>query len=142
MVIDASLAVKWYRPEADSEAAHTFYAMHGCGLAAPDLIAVEVAGALVRCANADKSMMSVMNEVIDEWSTLLAGPSITLYRTTPERMRDAARLAISLGHPLKDCIYLALARELSCDFVTCDVRFAAKAALIYPRARTLHAPDP
>jgi predicted nucleic acid-binding protein len=46
-------------------------------------------------------------------------------------------LAQTLGHTLKDCLYLALARELDCDFLTCDARFVAKAALLSPRARLL-----
>ena len=137
MVIDASLAVKWYLPEADSEAAHALYAEHAGELAAPDLIIIEVAGALVRCANADRSLMTDMDDVLDEWSALLAGASIALHRATPESVRETARLANTLGHPLKDCLYLSLAQELRCDFITCDARFAAKAVQIYPRTRTL-----
>ena len=100
-------------------------------------IIIEVAGALVRCANADRSLMTDMDDVLDEWSALLAGPSIALHRATPESVRETARLANTLGHPLKDCLYLSLAQELRCDFITCDARFAAKAVQIYPRTRTL-----
>ena len=84
-----------------------------------------------------KAEAADMDDALDKWTKLLTERAIKLFRLSPARMRDAAILAQSLGHPLKDCIYLGLARELDCDFITCDTRFAAKAALIYPRTRTL-----
>jgi predicted nucleic acid-binding protein len=44
---------------------------------------------------------------------------------------------MNLGHPLKDCIYLALAMEMSCDLITCDARFAEKAKGAWARVRVL-----
>ena len=40
----------------------------------------------------------------------------------------AARLAIELGHLIKDCIHLALSAELGCPLATCDVRFRDRAS--------------
>ena len=54
IVVDASLAVKWFLTEAGSDAASAVLAMRARSLAAPDLIIVEVAAALVRRANMDK----------------------------------------------------------------------------------------
>ena len=36
------------------------------------------------------------------------------------------KLAIALDHPAYDCVYLALAEQLSCDLVTADDRLAGK----------------
>jgi predicted nucleic acid-binding protein len=137
IVIDASLAVKWFLVEADSSDANRFLSDFAGQIAAPDLIGIEVASALVRRADSIKAEASDMAVLVDKWAALLTQPAIRLYRGSPRRTREAARLAIELGHPLKDCIYLALARELDCDFVTCDARFAVKGSLIYPRTRTL-----
>jgi predicted nucleic acid-binding protein len=48
-------------------------------------------------------------------------------------------LAIDIGHPLKDCVYLVLAMELDCELVTCDARFAKKAKSVWGRVRVLGA---
>jgi predicted nucleic acid-binding protein len=140
IVIDASLAVKWFLVEADSSDANRFLADFAGQIAVPDLIVIEVASALVRRANSIKTEASDIVVLLDKWSALLTQPAIKLYRGTPRGTREAARLAIEMGHPLKDCIYLALARELDSDFVTCDMRFAARAMLMYPRTRTLETP--
>lgn len=52
-------------------------------------------------------------------------------------MKQAALLALDLGHPFKDSIYLALAVDLGCDLVTCDARFAKRAKEVWPRVRML-----
>jgi predicted nucleic acid-binding protein len=54
-------------------------------------------------------------------------------------MAQAAALALDLGHPLKDCVYLAMAMELGCDLVTCDARFAEKACEAWAGVRLLGA---
>ena len=38
------------------------------------------------------------------------------------------RLAIEIGHPAYDCIYLALARRLGAPLVTADMRFVNRVA--------------
>ncbi|MGO8842841.1 MAG: type II toxin-antitoxin system VapC family toxin [Methyloceanibacter sp.] len=47
---------------------------------------------------------------------------------TPTRsfMEPATRIAIELDHPAYDCIYLALAAERDCPFVTADERLLRK----------------
>ena len=58
-------------------------------------------------------------------------------RMGPQKIASSAGQAIDLGHPLKDCIYLALAMELGCELVTCDARFAAKAKGVWAGVRVL-----
>jgi predicted nucleic acid-binding protein len=137
IVVDASLAVKWFLSEVGSDAALAFFFEHEGSMASPDLILIEVAATFVRRANMFKAEAADMDDALDKWTKLLTERGIKLFRVSPASMRDAAFLAQTLGHPLKDCIYLGLARELDCDFVTCDARFAAKASLIYSRTRTL-----
>jgi predicted nucleic acid-binding protein len=127
IVVDASLAAKWIFWETDSEEALDFWNTNAGDLGAPDLIALEVASAIVRRANMEKLLAEDMKEALAKWSRLLSGSSIQQFRMTTNRILSSSRMAIDIGHPLKDCIYLLLAMELDCDFVTCDARFAKKA---------------
>jgi predicted nucleic acid-binding protein len=138
IVVDASLAVKWFLTESDSGVAQQLFVDFFERMAAPDLIVIEVASSLVRHANSNRVDASLMDAALDDWAAMLIETVIRLDRGTPEKIRDAGRLAMTLGHPLKDCLYLALAIKIGCDFVTCDARFASKAALVYPRTMLLH----
>lgn len=137
IVIDASVGVKLYIDEHGSEDAIALIEDRAHDLAAPDLFAIEVSGALVRQANMTRLEAGIMRSRLASFAKLIDGGAIRMVRPTGRRIHDAANLAIDLGHPLKDCIYLALAQELNCDLVTCDARFATKARRIWPRVRAL-----
>ena len=53
--------------------------------------------------------------------------TVRSYRLSVELVNDAASIAMTIGHPLADCIYLALAVELDCALATCDAKFQTKA---------------
>ena len=137
IAIDASLAVKWYRAEDYSLEATALFEANAGNFVAPDLFAIEVVSALVRNANAVKAARGAMEQAVAAFTAELARGSIKLTRLTAKSLADAAKLALHLGHPLKDCIYLALAMELGCDLVTCDARFAAKAKGVWAGVRVL-----
>jgi predicted nucleic acid-binding protein len=127
IVVDASLAAKWIFWEAQSKLALEFWSANAGELAAPDLVALEVATAIVRRANADKALSDAMADALDLWARFLSGVQLQLWRMTPDRVVRSSRLAMMLGHPVKDCVYLDLAMELDCPLYTCDAKFALKA---------------
>jgi predicted nucleic acid-binding protein len=137
IVIDASLAVKWYLDEAWADEAEALLFEYEGDIVVPDVFISEVIGALVRRANMDKAMRSDSAAATARFQTLFDTGSITAIRSLPPAVVRAATLAIDLGHPLKDCIYLALAMELECELVTCDARFAEKAKGVWDRVRVL-----
>jgi predicted nucleic acid-binding protein len=139
IIVDASLAAKWIFWEADSVQALDFWNANAGDLGAPDLIALEVAAAAVRRANMEKVLADSMREALTVWGRILSGPSLQQFRMTTSRVLSSSRLAIDIGHPLKDCIYLVLAMELDCELVTCDARFVAKAKTVWDRVRVLGA---
>jgi predicted nucleic acid-binding protein len=139
IIVDASLAAKWIFWEADSEQALDFWNVNAGHLGAPDLIAVEVAAAAVRRANMEKLLADDMKEALAAWGRIMSGSSLQQFRMTPSRILSASGLAISIGHPLKDCVYLVLAMELDCELVTCDARFAKKAKDVWDRVRVFGA---
>jgi predicted nucleic acid-binding protein len=137
IIIDASLAVKWYLAEVLSEAAVDLLLEKSPHISVPDTFCVEVTSALVREANIDKAKSADARNSITRFKTLCEGGGIRIIRTTPDALNIAADLAINLGHPLKDCIYLALAMELDCELITADACFAAKARGVWGRVRVL-----
>jgi predicted nucleic acid-binding protein len=137
IVIDASLAVKWFRAETFSVEASTIYEDYAGDIIAPDLLAVEVISALVRGGNMVKAARAPMEAALSEFGAMLDNGSIQLERMGTKQLIDAATIALTLGHPLKDCLYLSLAMELDCDLLTCDARIAAKARDVWDRVRVL-----
>ena len=88
---------------------------------APDLLVPECANILWKKVqrqelNQDEALLA---------ARLLQSAEIELIPTRT-LMEAATRLAIELDHPAYDCLYLALAVEKDCRFVTADERLASK----------------
>jgi predicted nucleic acid-binding protein len=139
IVVDASLAVKWYADEMHSELAENWLAENAKDIIVPDIFVSEVIGALVRHANIDKSLRKDSELSINRFTALFEGKWIKAQHLQPSQIKEAAQTAMIIGHPLKDCIYLALAMEMGCELMTCDAKFAAKAKKVWDRVRVLGA---
>jgi predicted nucleic acid-binding protein len=137
IVVDASLALKWYLDEALAEEADLWFTEHEGDIVVPHIFVIEVTSALVRRANIDKQLRPESEASVARLMALFSEQLIRLANTELQQMEQAAKLALDLGHPLKDCIYLALAMELGCDLVTCDARFGAKAKGVWAGVRVL-----
>ena len=118
-VVDASVAVKWVVPETLSANAERVLASEE-ELLAPDLLLVEAANALwkkterreISAAEAGRALDVVLS------SGLVIRPSRPL-------LHRAVTLAGRLGHPVYDCVYLALAEQERATLVTGDERLLA-----------------
>ena len=137
IVVDASLAAKWFLNEADSGPARSFLKARRGTLTGPDVLALEVSRALVAAANARRLATDAARAAIATWLESIESSVVTLHRVDPDLLRRGVDLALNLGHPLSDCLYLALAIDLDCDLVTCDAKFRDRAATLYPRIRLL-----
>ena len=84
-----------------------------------------------------KSERQTMERHIERLSDLFAHESLRAERLHHNQTAQAAKLAINLGHPLKDCLYLTLAMELGYPLITADAKFAAKARGVYGDVRVL-----
>ncbi len=118
LVMDASVAVKLLVDERTSEAARKLVAS-GQELHAPRLMATEVANALWRKARVgeiDRAHASTAMAELSGIPVRWAGDETV--------STDAVRLALSLDHPVYDCVYLALAHRVGAKVVTADSRFA------------------
>jgi predicted nucleic acid-binding protein len=139
IVFDASIAVKWFLDEAGSLEAKDLLTQYIRKIIVPDIFLVEVVSTLVRQANIDKSAHASSKSCIARFSNMFEMESLRAVPIHLAQIERASNLAINLGHPLKDCIYLALAMEFGCELVTADARFAAKAKGVWDRVRVLGA---
>jgi predicted nucleic acid-binding protein len=119
IVIDASVAVKWVLDETDSDAAD---ALLDQPLIAPVIWLAEAANALWRSARIGNITFEAANARLSE---LLNAPVAPV--AIEPHIEQALDLAAQLGHPVYDCLYLAIAIQQKTHVITADRRFAALA---------------
>jgi predicted nucleic acid-binding protein len=119
LVIDASIAVKWVVDEQGTPEALVL--RQKAKLIAPELLVAECANILWK--KVQRNELSKEEALLA--ARLLQGAEIELLPTR-SLFEAATRLSIELDHPAYDCLYLALAVENECRFVTADERFLRK----------------
>lgn len=135
IVIDASVAVKWFLPERGSPAAQAI--LSGSEkLIAPALVRVEVAAAITRRVRLSELTAAEAEAACRLWFAALAKGVVTL-NPDEENIETAMRLAIQIRHPLQDCLYLALAQRMESILLTADPKFAERAKDSYRSVRVL-----
>ena len=119
LVIDASIAIKWVVEEDGTVEA---LAVRGrAKLIAPELLTAE-------CANILWKKVQRAELATDEAllaARLLQAADIE-FLPTRSLLEAATEIAIELTHAAYDCLYLALAAERDCRFVTADDSFVRK----------------
>jgi predicted nucleic acid-binding protein len=128
LVIDASIAVKWVVEEGGTPEALTL--RQKAKLIAPELLVAECANILWKKAQ----RRELSKEEAFLAARLLQAAEIELLPTR-YLLEAATRMAIEINHPAYDCVYLTLAIEKKCQFVSADDRFLRK--LHQSRQRTL-----
>lgn len=120
IVVDASVAIKWFVGEADSDAADRLLDQ-ALELHAPVLLMTELANGLwknrqsnhIDTEQAEASLKNI-GRTIGHWHSM--GPLLA----------DALAMAIRLDHPIYDLLYIALAKKHAMQCVTADQRFIRK----------------
>ncbi len=116
VVVDASIAVLWFANEPDPWGADQLLEEE-TALLAPDLMAVETTNAWWKKLRRHEMTLIDVEEAV----THLIALGIT-WTPSPALLRPAARLSAELGHPVYDCVYLALAASHSALLATADER--------------------
>jgi len=116
-VVDASIAVKWFTQE-NFHAEALLLLARPERLAAPDLIIAEIGNiAWKKCLRGEIPRNQA------EAMVLAIGGYIPTLQPATGLIERALDLALSLGHPVYDCLYLACAEVLGGFLVTADSRF-------------------
>ena len=133
-VVDASLVIKWFVPEVDSDAARRWLdAPHD--YIAPDLLFPEIGNTVwKKVRRGELSADEGQRLVID--LSIIAVEAVSMRGLLP----DAHALALSTGITVYDATYLTLAVRLETQVITGDDRFARRLTdhpLLAPHVRSL-----
>jgi predicted nucleic acid-binding protein len=115
-VVDASIAFLWFANEPDPWRAERLLETESL-LFAPDLMAVEATNAWWKKLRRREMDLADVEQAV----TNLLALGIAWTPSAP-LLRPAARLAVELGHPVYDCVYLSLAAAKSASLATADER--------------------
>lgn len=136
LVLDASVAIKFYVPEASSERALEWLTRE-LNFSVPDIFLVEVAQALLRHCREQRMTRDDLDMAVRDLDRLVDVPS-----GSGDLIIRALAIAHDLDHRLHDCMYLALADRLDCALLTADERLVRKVRERAPDLRILSLGDP
>jgi predicted nucleic acid-binding protein len=118
-VLDASVVVKWFLDEENSESARALQSQE-IEISAPQFLLVEVANVLW------KHVRKGEFEAVIGARILLALEEVPiLWHEDSGLFLEAYRLATQAGRTVYDCLYLTLARAAGCPLITADWKFYA-----------------
>lgn len=121
-IVDASIALKWFVREADSDQARLLL-QPGIERLAPDLVLAELANGLRRRERLKQIDKATVEAAID-------GAARMFQSIAPlgSLVSSAVHMSRTLNHSTYDCFCLALALEQGARLVTADAKFTAKVA--------------
>jgi predicted nucleic acid-binding protein len=130
IVVDASIAFLWFANEPGGWGAARLLEAES-PLLAPDLMAAEVTNAWWKKLRRREMELADMEQAVTNLLALGIAwtPSAAL-------LRSATRLAAELGHPVYDCLYLALASSHAARLATADDRLRRAAERVGVRVWT------
>lgn len=135
-VVDASVVAKWFLPEADKDKAEKILREFLDGkvqLAAPDLLVAEFGNLLWK-----RSVK--LGDISTAQADQMYGDFLAL-RVPLRHSADIAATALTLAttgdHPIYDMLYIVLAEESACEFVTADKKLVNKFATKFACVRWL-----
>ena len=120
VVVDASVAIKWFVDEPGADRARSLWETRP-GLVAPDLLVPEVCSALWRKVRLGQAVPEQAAE-----ATIRLSANLVDLRPTATLATRAVMLAFELDHPVYDCFYLALAELEQSFMLTADRRLLAR----------------
>ncbi|MCC6908599.1 MAG: type II toxin-antitoxin system VapC family toxin [Phycisphaerales bacterium] len=116
LVVDASVAAKWFLPEAGSrEASALLHSAHR--LIAPDLLWIEVAAVAWKAARRGGLSADEARQIAADCATF----PVEIFESLPLLPRAVA-IAAAADRTVYDCVYVALAERERARMITADAR--------------------
>jgi predicted nucleic acid-binding protein len=122
LVVDASVAAKWFFEEDQSASARRLFSSRR-SLVAPELLGVELANVIWKRVQRKELDTNAAVDMLADFQRL----AVEIIPSAPY-LPAALELAILTGRTVYDCLYLSLAMNQKTQVVTADRRFAAALA--------------
>ena len=122
VVIDASVAIKWFTQEEDRDKAievRNKFIGEEIDIVVPDLILYEISNVLRYNPNFNFNDVKEAIESISDLDLTITIPLLTI-------LRKAIQIAFSHEITIYDAIYIAIASDLNCNFITADKKLYNK----------------
>lgn len=130
LVVDSSVAVKWFVTEPYSSEARRILDAYQNGLLsflAPDLINAEIGNIIWKKHVFQGLDASDAQDVLDEFRRLQM-----TFIPTAELLEDAYQIAVAHRRTVYDALYVALSMREGCRFVTADEKLANAISTTFP----------
>ena len=117
LVVDASVALKWFLPDQPLAAEALSVVRRGSTLIAPDILIAEVCNAAWRSARLGRIGQDQVNEIaaiLPRFFDALVDAALLAPR--------AVAIAAELDHPIYDCLYVALAEARQARLISADAQ--------------------
>lgn len=135
IVLDASVAAKWFLPEANQAEAQALLVSRS-RLIAPLLIRMEVNAAIIQRLRQGTFKESIARQACRDWENMLGDGMIHLI-ADEELFSQAVEIAFHSRHALQDCFYLAAAASTGAELVTADETMFDRGRKVVPQMRFL-----
>lgn len=122
IVLDASVIIKWFQPESDSEKALHFEKEHLEGkepIAVPDLVFYEVANVL-------RYQKRVDTKSFEDAVDILSEMELQVFIFSPLEFKEVFSFAREYDVSIYDVVYVILAKRMNCTFITADKKLYQK----------------
>lgn len=124
LIVDASVAVKWYLPERNSLEAEQILSTE-TDLIAPEIVIAEVGNAVWKRLQKAEVSLELAGDIIERATT-----AFSLLVPLRDLARQAMLLAVRHRHSIYDCFYVALAQQAVAPLATADAKLAVLATQI------------
>lgn len=118
VVVDASVASKWYLNETGSEQAKAAYQQLE-NFFAPPLVITEVLASLTKAGRTGRLDDDFVQSLCTSWLDELNAKIVTVVADDDDR-ETAVTTAIKQRHSYQDCLYIALSLRLGIPLLTAD----------------------
>jgi predicted nucleic acid-binding protein len=128
IVVDASVAVKWFLNEQNSRQALGLF-QQPYKLVAPPLIRLEVLAAIAKRVRMGQLAAQDAADQMERWRSTLLDRAVFVVDADDQYHEEAA-LSLQERHSIYDCVYLVLAKRLRVPLATADERLTELAQAI------------